>query len=406
MPPSNLAADLPAAHKDKEHPGNAERVYPALCRLLSGRGDEVDWASFSPADWARFARRAEAEGVAPLAYHFLSSTFNLQPSTFNSRPSTFNIPNEVWSQLKASYYRTAAHNALLLRELERILEAFERAGIEVIVLKGAALAQTIYPDPALRPMSDIDLLVHAGDLAAASKAAQGTGYTQEKITYHAYLRGGPEQQVAVEIHWALPQDSRGRSPDLDTLWRNTVPLEKSGNPAGKHTGEGTKSPYRQAKQLTPEAAFLYLVGHLMLQTAPQRRRLLWFYDLYRLYQGPLHNLDWNTCLKSRLAAPWADWVRVTLYQLRDLFGIALPALLTASPPPALSTQSVEITTRQYIRNAWAQLDRRSRLRMGLAICFPDRAYLQWRYRIRHRWLWPLYLPRRWWEMGRYWAQNR
>ena len=68
------------------------------------------------------------------------------------------LPAAVREHLKASYYATAARNTLLFRELSRILAALAEAEIPVILLKGVDLAQTLYPDPALRLMGDLDLL--------------------------------------------------------------------------------------------------------------------------------------------------------------------------------------------------------------------------------------------------------
>jgi putative nucleotidyltransferase-like protein len=61
------------------------------------------------------------------------------------------------------------------RKLLEIAEAFEREGIDFIVLKGPAVAHTFYPDPSWRPFVDIDLLVRTRDWkhACAVLAARG-----------------------------------------------------------------------------------------------------------------------------------------------------------------------------------------------------------------------------------------
>ncbi len=58
-----------------------------------------------------------------------------------------------------------AHAAALLRAhaLSVIARLLERAGVEALLVKGAALALTLYPTPAARPMADVDLLVREGD---------------------------------------------------------------------------------------------------------------------------------------------------------------------------------------------------------------------------------------------------
>lgn len=51
------------------------------------------------------------------------------------------------------------------------------AGVEVVYLKGFAAAHDIYPDPELRTMSDIDILVREGDLTRLVAALAGEGFT-------------------------------------------------------------------------------------------------------------------------------------------------------------------------------------------------------------------------------------
>jgi hypothetical protein len=67
-------------------------------------------------------------------------------------------------------------------ELEVVLAALTEAGLLTILLKGAALAYTLYPDPALRPMSDLDLLIHPQDLKQAVQVIQSMGYRKMEST--------------------------------------------------------------------------------------------------------------------------------------------------------------------------------------------------------------------------------
>lgn len=67
-------------------------------------------------------------------------------------------------------HRVAMVHAL---ELERTLivlgRRLEDAGVRLIVLKGPALAHTVYPDPSWRPFADLDLLVGANDWPLAKE---------------------------------------------------------------------------------------------------------------------------------------------------------------------------------------------------------------------------------------------
>ena len=61
------------------------------------------------------------------------------------------------------------------RRVGPILSLFDDAGVEVRVLKGAAVARCDYPDDQLRPTSDLDLLVHGDRIEAASSLLVAVG---------------------------------------------------------------------------------------------------------------------------------------------------------------------------------------------------------------------------------------
>ena len=101
--------------------------------------------------------------------------------------------------------------------LAEVLEAFQRASIDTIVLKGAALAWTIYPSPALRPMSDVDLLVPAAAAPTAQLLlrrlrfeAQVSGRRFGRNAHHLPIASRSQNGVtiSVEIHRdALSRDT-------------------------------------------------------------------------------------------------------------------------------------------------------------------------------------------------------
>src|SRR5262245_26206380 len=57
------------------------------------------------------------------------------------------------------------------------LEAFERAGVEYLLLKGAALSRLLYTGGRHRAYSDVDLLVSPSSLNGARTALDELGYT-------------------------------------------------------------------------------------------------------------------------------------------------------------------------------------------------------------------------------------
>jgi len=120
-------------------------------------------------NWERFLQHAAKHAVAPLVHDTLRHDSSI-------------LPTWVTEELRTTYYQTAAQNALRFQELAGIVQAFNEAGIPVIVLKGAAMAQGTYRNLALRPMSDLDLLVMSELMLRAEELLTQRGYTARRYS--------------------------------------------------------------------------------------------------------------------------------------------------------------------------------------------------------------------------------
>jgi hypothetical protein len=126
-------------------------------------------------------------------------------------------------------------NDLLYRELHGALRALQDAGITPILLKGAALAETVYAQRALRPMSDIDLLVKPEAVSRAAAILAHLGYTRQPhpqtdtwVNAHAYevvfTKAAPVANAwHLDLHWHLDRPGRPFAIDLDGLWARAQP---------------------------------------------------------------------------------------------------------------------------------------------------------------------------------------
>lgn len=93
----------------------------------------------------------------------------------------------------------------------RLSSRLEDEGIPTLVLKGAPLARAIHGDAALRPTSDIDLLVRADDLRGAASELQLCGYrlavgdfgTSDLPHLHYGFVHEAGWQPPVELHWRV-----------------------------------------------------------------------------------------------------------------------------------------------------------------------------------------------------------
>jgi len=111
---------------------------------------------------------------------------------------------------RCSLRRLQAEARIWDLERDRLIRVLEKQGLGPMALKGAALRLTAYPDPAHRPLGDLDLLVPRGEVARASEILSQIGY---RIPYsgdavralerqHFHLRFARDPFV-VELHWEL-----------------------------------------------------------------------------------------------------------------------------------------------------------------------------------------------------------
>ena len=125
---------------------------------------------------------------------------------------------------------TLAKNLLLEQEQMDLVQAFESAGVPVIVLKGMPLIRRLGLSPAERPLADNDFLVRERDLNMAYRVLTGRGYTSPGgrpleadvgVGQHALVRrhkaGAP---LVAEIHWRAFAPLLFDVPE-DLVWSHT-----------------------------------------------------------------------------------------------------------------------------------------------------------------------------------------
>ncbi|MGH2555357.1 MAG: nucleotidyltransferase family protein [Actinomycetota bacterium] len=116
------------------------------------------------------------------------------------------------------------------RMLMAIDEAFADADIEYLVLKGSALAQTVYSDPSLRPFADLDLLIRGAHWERACALLPSLGLSRQhpesrrgfvdafgKAAVHVD-GAGPE----LDLHRRLVVGPHGLCADPDELFEDPV----------------------------------------------------------------------------------------------------------------------------------------------------------------------------------------
>ena len=111
---------------------------------------------------------------------------------------------------------TLAGNMAALQEMERLRGLLEQAGVEVILLKGAAFLDTIYPDLSERSMCDLDFLIRKQDKEITWNLLETEGYRRNiradrqksnaLRTQYTYLKD--EGRLQLDVHWELGHHGR------------------------------------------------------------------------------------------------------------------------------------------------------------------------------------------------------
>jgi hypothetical protein len=132
-------------------------------------------------------------------------------------------------------------NATLLvvsleRRLLEFVGALEGGGAAAVVLKGAALAHTFYPNPSLRTYGDVDVLVRAEEWAPACSALAELGFRRilpepRPGFDHRFGKGAAfrdSEGVEIDLHRTLALGAFGLWIDPAELFEGTAELRLGG----------------------------------------------------------------------------------------------------------------------------------------------------------------------------------
>lgn len=132
-------------------------------------------ASDGAALWQVIAAGEAASGLPPLSPQAVDRFAELASPVLADHLLGGNVldPQTVAQSHLNNRFRHAAQRACLA--------LIGEAGIPVVAIKGYALAHIIYPDPALRAVGDIDVLVRAEDRDRLLRRLTDEGYTFEPL---------------------------------------------------------------------------------------------------------------------------------------------------------------------------------------------------------------------------------
>jgi hypothetical protein len=307
-------------------------------------------------DWDNIPIQAEKHGMAPLLRR-------------NLNQAEVNIPSSVQRDLMALSLRHKLINHVRCSALSDLVRSFQQADIPYRILKGAALAYILYPEPGLRPMKDMDILVRDGDLTQVCDLLQQAGYKQNGQTavstdrhhlpeFHQLVDGFT---LTVEIH-------------------NHMLLETSAHPWGRME-DLHSSPMQfslpdgvQAVTLGPADLLFHLCRHAFYDNhALEPLCMIWVADIINLAEKFVKDIDWVSVEKDY---PQVQHVLTSLHEVRPLSD----ALIHAAHLNPQATRSQPFNP--YLGWPAAPLSRDKSAGVP-------------------RWLWETFFPSTWWLRLRY-----
>jgi hypothetical protein len=296
-----------------------------LVEILARRGASSE--NTKHVDWDALVAVAESHGVGPLLYAEV-------------RRQGLNPPEHVAASLRRSYLASAGKSTLIFHSLAAALSALHTGGVPVAPLKGAFLAEAVYGDIGVRPMSDVDIMVKSAHVARAIGILRGLGYRPEvsfdalaeQTINHGVPLTNPEG-LRLDLHWSIVSPrcrAAFTSEELDALWSR----------AGETTLCGVL-----VLALSPTDLLLHLCVHASVFHRFDDIRLRHFVDIAQVCRRYGDGIAWDE-LAAR-ANRWrvAHGVQIALAMSQEWAGAVVPASVLA----ALGTDAADEDTIDWVR---------------------------------------------------------
>ena len=196
-------------------------------------------------------------------------------------------------------------------------------GIETLATKGLVLANVYYDNPALRPMSDIDIMVPEHRAMEAFAALSGSGWSEPAAAHWGWRRQAMmviahaaalrhDRYGELDLHWRLSPESGGAASGA-IFWRHAISFEFAGT---------------RMLRLDPAHMLLHIVTHGLRPN--QLPPLRWVADAAMVLRRDGASLDWQRLFGLARDLHVGHRLQSGLAYLRDEIGIELPAQATSA----------------------------------------------------------------------------
>ena len=279
-----------------------------LTGLLLNNGQQLNNLSYL--EWDVLLRSAIKHGIAALLYQRVK---NLD-----------SIPKDILSSLSEAYYANMLINFRYYQELSNIINQLHDHDIEVIVLKGAYLAKTVYESDALRFIGDMDLMIKSADLSKTQNLLLQLGYKQNLTDFKK--QGAFNIDLHCNFHFTADTPFK-INPEM--LWQAAQPCT-IGN--------------IKAQCLSPEDLLFHVCSHAAYANNFGSMRFL--YDIQKTIAH--FQIDWNLLFKRACEWKAEKVVYLALYIAKDCLAADVPDKVLNEFKPKDFNLELVTTTKEII----------------------------------------------------------
>ena len=227
------------------------------------------------------------------------------------------IPEDFMEAYRAEYLAIEIKNTLYMKEAERVDEICRGSDIDYVMMKGAALIESVYKDKGVRPLSDIDLIVASREKAAqlieGMQVKKGSGINFAK-RYKDYVRmicpvynKQYDEHFEIEVYFPVAESFY---PLPELIFNISHRLFKK-----THRTNNITVP-------DPSLHFLILLVHQLHHHLGAR--LIWSLDMACLVNENLDVMDWDVIIYECRRMEFKDALFHILQMLKTTFGVDIP----------------------------------------------------------------------------------
>jgi hypothetical protein len=255
--------------------------------------------------WQQWKKIVDLEG------HHDSGSYSLFPLLYKNL-QRYGVNDPFMKRLKGIYRLEWYKNQRLLYDMSKAIQNLNDAGIQVIALNCLALIALYYKNFAVRPLTDLSILVPTSQalltIGILKKAGwiQTTNLKEDFLCYQHSVQFKDQSGKELDLHWHLSFESCQEDSNA-VFWDGAVPIR---------INEVSTYVLNQTDNL-----FHVIVQGVRLNTEPSIR---WIADAMSIINSTDSEIDWSRLIiqakKSRLIIP----VKEALNYLHEKFLAPIP----------------------------------------------------------------------------------